>query len=70
MASGTRNVPSDPTAATTPSTLLRRASGTARAAAVSPSEEAVQDNATPINPPETISAVAPPAAAMTPSPMT
>ena len=64
VASGTTKVPSDPTAETTPSVRLRRCSDTARAAAVIPSEEAVHDRATPMNPPETSSAVTPSATAM------
>ena len=70
MLIGTISVPSEPAAETMPSILLRRSSETARATAVSASDEAVHDSATPISAPETISAVAPWAAAMTPSPAT
>ena len=70
VVSGISNVPSDPAAETMPSTLLLRCSGIARAVAVNASDEAVHDSATPINTPDAISAGAPPAAAMTASPMT
>ena len=68
MASGTTTVPSDPTAETTPSIMLRRSAETARTTAVIANDVAVHDRATPINPPEMISASAPWAAAMMPRP--
>ncbi len=58
------SVPNDPAAETTPSILLRRASETARMHAVIAKDVAVQDNAIPIKPPETMSASAPCATAM------
>ena len=70
MTSGTTSVPSDPAAETTPSILLRRAAETARTHAVIANDVAVHDKATPMKPPETISASAPWAAAMMPKPTT
>ncbi len=69
-AGGATSVPSDPAAETTPSIWLRRAGETARTHAVIANDVAVHDKATPRRPPETISASAPCAAAMTPKPMT
>jgi hypothetical protein len=70
VASGTTIVPSDPTAETTPSIMLRRCSETARTTAVIVNDVAVHDRATPINRPEMISASAPWAATMMPRPTT
>ena len=58
MANGTTSVPSDPAAETTPSIGLRRFCETARTHAVMANEVAVHDKATPIKPPEMISATA------------
>jgi len=59
VASGTRRVPSDPAAETTPSVLLHRSGETARTHAAIANDVAVQDKATPINPPEIIRAIVP-----------
>jgi len=61
-------VPTELVAATTPSMALRRSSGTARAQAVMHKDDAVQDSAIPINPPEMASARAPCATVITTSP--
>ena len=61
---GTTRVPSDPTAETTPSAMLRRCGETARAQAAIASDVAVHDNAMPVSAPEMISASAPCAVAM------
>ena len=50
--------------------MLRRSSETARTHALIANDVAVHDKATPINPPEMISASAPWAAAMMPRPTT
>jgi hypothetical protein len=70
VASGTTRVPSDPAAATRPSIMLRRSSETARTHAAIANDVAVHDKATPINPPEMISASAPWADAIMPRPTT
>ena len=70
VVSGTTSVPSDPTAETRPRVLVRRSGETARTQAVIAKDVAVQDNATPINAPEMISASDPWAAAMMPRPTT
>ena len=70
VASGTTRVPSDPAAATRPSIMLRRSSETARTHAAIANDVAVHDKATPINPPEMISASAPWAEAIMPRPTT
>ena len=58
-------MPSDLVAATTPSIVERRDSGTARAQAVMQRDDAVQDSAMPIRPPDTASDMAPVAVAIT-----
>jgi hypothetical protein len=68
VATGTKRVPSDPAAEISPSIMLRRCSETARAQAVIANDVAVHDTATPIMPPEMISADTPWAAAMTQRP--
>ena len=64
------SVPTEEHAATMPRMVLRRSGLAVRAEAVMAMEEAVQDSAMPISPPETARVAAPPARAMTIMPAT